>query len=58
MNIHIATIIHLTAIISPYSKVSLGCTILAYTVININTYVRMGCIVNTGAIMIVLLKTL
>lgn len=50
MNIQIATIIHPTATISPYAKISQGCTILAYTAININAYVGMGCIVNTGAI--------
>lgn len=50
MNIQLATIIHPTAIISPYAKISLGCTILAYTAININACIGMGCIVNTGAI--------
>lgn len=50
MNIQLATIIHPTAIISPYAKISVGCTILAYAAININAYIGMGCIVNTGAI--------
>lgn len=50
MNIQLATMIHPTATISSYAKISQGCTILAHTAIKINAYIGMGCIVNTGAI--------
>lgn len=50
MNVSIATIIHPTAVISPFAKISMGCTILANAVININAFVGEGCIINTAAI--------
>lgn len=50
MEISLATIIHPTAIISPFAKVSKGCTVLANAVINTNAFVGIGCIVNTAAV--------
>lgn len=50
MNIQLATIIHPTASISSYVKISSGCTILAHVAININAHIGIGCIVNTGTI--------
>lgn len=50
LGILLATIIHPTAIVSPFSNISRGCTVLARAVVNPNAYVGIGCIVNTGAI--------
>lgn len=50
MEVPIATIIHPTAVISPFAQVSAGCTVLANAVININAFVKEGCIINTAAI--------
>lgn len=50
MKIPVATIIHPTAVISPFAQVSRGCTILANAVININAFVGEGCIINTAAV--------
>ncbi len=48
--IPLATIVHPTAIISPSSCISQGCTLLARAVVNPNARIGIGCIVNTGAI--------
>lgn len=50
MEISLATIVHPTAVISPFAAISRGCTVLAGAVININASVGTGCIINTGAI--------
>ncbi len=42
MNIQLATIIHPTTIISPYAIISLGCTVLVYSVVNINACIGNG----------------
>lgn len=46
----LATVIHPTAVISRFAKVSEGCTVLANALIHTNARVGIGCIVNTGAI--------
>ena len=48
--IPLATIVHPTALISSFEKIVSGTTILANVIININTKVGIGCIVNNGAI--------
>lgn len=50
MEMSLATLIHPTAVISPFARVEKGCTVLANAVININASVGTGCIINTGAI--------
>lgn len=50
LNIPLATIIHPTAFISSFAKISQGCTILANAVIHTNAQVDTGCIINTGVI--------
>lgn len=50
MKIPIPTIIHPSAIISSFAKVSKGCTILANAVINVNAVVGIGSIINTETI--------
>ena len=50
LTIPIATIVHPTAVISPFTEVGTGCTILANAVININAAIGQGCIINNGAI--------
>lgn len=42
--------IHPAAVVSPFAKVSEGCTVLANAVINPNAVVGMGCIINTAAV--------
>ena len=48
--IPLARIVHPTALISSSAKIGSGTTILATVIININTKVGIGCIVNNGAI--------
>ena len=50
IGIPLATIVHPTALISSSAKIGSGTTILANVIININTKVGIGCIVNNGAI--------
>lgn len=50
LGIPLATVIHPTAVISPFSHISRGCAVLARAVVNPNAHVGTGCIVNTGAI--------
>lgn len=50
MGIPLAAIIHPTAVVSHFAKVSRGCTVLANAVINVNAVIGRGCIINTGAV--------
>lgn len=50
MKVSLATIIHPTAVISPFSKIEKGCTILANTVIHTNASIGIGCIINTASV--------
>jgi UDP-N-acetylbacillosamine N-acetyltransferase len=46
---HMATLIHPSAVVSPYSEIGEGTLICATAVVNIETKIAPGCIVNTGA---------
>ena len=46
----LATLIHLTAYISPNVTISLGCVILLHAIINTGVIVGKGCLINLGAI--------
>lgn len=50
LNITLATIIHPTAFVSPFAKISGGCTILAHALIHTHAKIAMGCIINSGVI--------
>lgn len=50
MRIPTATLIHPTAVVSPFARISAGCTVLANAIININASVGAGCIINNAAI--------
>lgn len=50
MGIPVATLIHPTAVISPFAHISEGSIVLAHAIININASVGAGCIINNGVI--------
>lgn len=50
MGIPLATLIHPTAVISPFAKISKGCTVLPLAVVHTNASIGTGCIINTGVI--------
>lgn len=49
-NLNFATLIHPTAVVSPYAKIGKGSVIMPLSVINANTHIGKHCIINTAAI--------
>lgn len=47
---NIVSIIHPSAVISPFATIAQGCTVLAGAVINVDAHIGQSCIVNTGAV--------